>query len=418
MKYLIKQAKIIENGVKNPKKDILIENGKITQIENNIPATDGMRLIESKNLHVSIGWLDIGCQLTEPGHEEKETIESLIAAAKNGGYTGLATFPNTAPCLDNKGTLNYVKQQFDKSTIDYYPIAAFSKKCKGVELSEMVDLAQEGAVAYSDGMKSVEKGGTLLRGLQYVEKINKPIIHHPFDRDISQGAEVHEGIISTSMGLPGIPSIAETIVVKRDLDIVNYTDSKIIEHNISTDQAIKLIKSNKSNQVTCSVAAMNLLHTDESISGFDAAFKVMPPLRQEKDRKALVKGIVKDHIQYISSNHTPIEKEQKDVEFTNSKSGASTLDTLFASLNTFQDSIPLVKIIEKITVGPREALQIPIPKIAVGEIANLTLFDPNIKWEVSLDDIRSKSKNNPYIGQKLEGKVIGTINKKKISLNK
>lgn len=418
MKYLIKQAKIIENGEKKPKKDILIENGRITQIENTIEVTDDMRLIESKNLHVSTGWLDIGAQLNEPGHEEKETIESLIDAAKNGGYTGLATFPNSSPSIDTKGTLNFVKQQFEKSTVDYFPIAALSKKCKGEELSEMVDLSEAGAMAYSDGMKSIEKGGTLLRGLQYVEKLNKPVFHHPHDKDISQGAEVHEGLTSTSLGLPGIPAIAETIMIKRDMDIVHYTESKIVEHNISTDQSMKLIKNNKSDQVMCSVAAMNLIHVDDSIKGFDANYKVQPPLRQEKDRKALIKGILKDHILYISSNHTPVEKELKDVEFTNSSCGASTLDTVFSSLNTLQDSIPLTKLIEKLTDGPRQALQIPIPKITVGEIANLTLFDPSVTWEVSLENIKSKSKNNPYIGQKLEGKVIGTFNNKRISLNK
>lgn len=418
MKYLIKQAKIIENGVKKPRKDLLIENGKITQIEDHIAGVKGMCLIESKNLYVSVGWLDIGAQLNEPGHEEKETILSLINAAKNGGYTGLATFPNTSPTIDSKGTLNFVQQQFEKTTVDYYPIAAFSKGCKGEELSEMLDLEQAGAIAYSDGMQSIEKGGILLRGLQYVEKIKKPIIHHPHDKDISPGAEVHEGLVSTSLGLSGMPTIAETITIKRDLDIVNYTASRIVEHNISSDQSVKLIKNNKSKQVTCSVAAMNLLHTDESISSFDSTFKVIPPLRQESDRKALIKGVLKDHIQYISSNHTPIEKELKEVEFTNSKCGASTLDTVFSSLNTLQDGIPLVKLIEKLTDGPRQALQIPVPKIAVGEFANLTLFDPNTKWKVTPENIKSKSKNNPYIGLELEGKVIGTINNKKVNLNK
>ena len=414
MRYLIKKAKIVSVDKTSQRKDILIERGKISSIARNIE-DDKAIIIESKNLHVSLGFFDIGTFIGEPGLEEKETIESVSKSAANGGYTHLAPFPNLAPVADSKSTIQFIQQAFESSLIDVHPIGAVSKSCNGKDIAELIDMHKNGAIAFSDGSKSIQDTGLVLRALQYSKSINKVIIQHPNDKALSKDTYMHEGSISTSLGLPGNPSESEVLMVKRDLDLSKYAEAPICLHNISTKGSVDVIKKAKKDgiKIYCSTTCMNLNHTDESLSNFDPIYKVQPPLRSKEDKKSLIKAINKDIIDYISSNHQPVELEHKDLEFFRSSFGASTLDTVFSSLYTKTEAaISLNKLVEKLTVGPRNVLGIDIPKIEEGAIADLCVFDPSLNWVPSMSNIYSKSKNNPYLGEELQGKIIAVFNKK------
>ena len=418
MRYLIKKAKIVTPNKISQRRDILIDNGKIKSIGRSIE-DEKATIIESKNLHVSIGFCDVGTQIGEPGFEERETISTLITSASNGGYTAIAPFPNLAPVVDSKSTVKFIKSEFQNSIISVYPIGSVSKQCAGKDISEMVDMHHNGAIAFSDGNKSIQNTGVLLRALQYTKGINSLIIQHPNDKALSSGTAVHEGFVSTSLGLAGNPEESETIMAKRDIDLAVYAEAPICLHNISAGNTLSLIKKAKSKNpgIYASTSAMNLLHTDEDLETFDPMYKVEPPLRSASDRKALIKGVNNNLISYISSNHTPVELESKDLEFQRSTKGASTLDTVFSSLNTFLEDVDLSILINKLAYGGREVLGLAIPQIEEGEMANLCVFDPSSTWIVDRTNIYSKSKNNPYIGEELKGKIIAVFNNKKVNIH-
>jgi len=414
MRYLIKKAKIVTPEKISQRKDILIDNGKIKEIARSIEDNKAT-ILESKNMHVSIGWCDIGTQIGEPGFEERETIESIIRSATHGGYTALAPFPNLDPVVDSKSTIRFIKSEFESSAIDVHPIGAVSKLCQGKDISEMVDMHNSGAIAFSDGNKSIQNSGVVLRALQYTKSINSLIIQHPNDKSLSEGTEIHEGFVSTSLGLPGNPEESELIMAKRDVDLAHYAEAPICLHNISSGQTVDVLKKSKkkNDKIYASTSSMHLLHTDEDLETFDPMYKIQPPLRSREDRKALVKGINTDVLQYISSNHTPVELENKDLEFQRSKKGASTLDTVFSSLNTYLEEVDLKVLVKKLAYGSREVLGIRVPEIKEGELANICVFDPTSVWTVDQSKIYSKSKNNPYIGEELVGEVLAVFNNKK-----
>jgi dihydroorotase len=419
MKYLIKKARIVTPSSTSQRKDILIENGRIVKISKSI-SENKATIITSKNIHVCIGFCDIGTHIGEPGYEERETIQSISESAANGGYTCLAPFPNLNPVIDNKSSIRFLQTEFERSIVHIMPIGAISKNCEGENISEMMDMHHHGAIAFSDGMKSIQDTGLLLRTLLYTKATNSLVIHHPEDNALTSDAQMHEGQVSTSLGLSGNPEESEIIMVKRDIDLSNYAESKICLHNISSGSSIELIKKAKAkkNHLFCSVPFMNLLHSDEDLREFNTKFKVNPPLRTHHDKKLLIKGIINNTIDYIASNHTPIDLEHKDLEFYRSSFGASTLDTVFSSLLTVSDDkMTLNKIIEKLAYGSRHVLGISIPKIEENELAELCVFDPTLKWTVSSSKIFSKSKNNPYIGGELQGKILAIFNKKQIVIH-
>lgn len=415
MKYLLKDVKIVTPESISTPTDILIESGKFSKIAKNIKADDA-KIIESDSLHISIGWMDIGGLLTEPGHEEKETIATFIKSATNGGYTAVAPFPATNPPMDNKSTIQFVKDRFRNSLVDFYPIASATEKGEGRDISEMQDLHTEGIVAFTDGRNEISDSGTLQRTLLYAKQTKKPVINMAMEKQLALDGMVHEGVQSTSLGLEGIPDIAELAAVKKDIDIAHYTEGDLILHNISSAESIAHIK--KNSFVRYSIAAMNLTHDESAISNFEPNFKVRPPLRSKKDRKRLVKAVAKGRASFISSNHCPVDAESKDLDFVQSAYGASTMDTVYSSLTTYcKKDLTVSNIINGIAFGPRKTLQIEIPEIKEGEVANCTVFDPSISWTVEKKHILSKSKNNPYIGDKLTGKVIAVFNNRKAFLS-
>ena len=420
MKVLLKNAKVFNPGTSYHGKrfDIQINKGKIEKIAKGL-SPDGYREIKSKNLCVSPGWLDLGAQVFDPGFEHREDIQSLSKAAAKGGFTALAPFPNTQPVLDNKSGVQYLINRAKEEMVDFYPLGAITAGCGGMEITEMYDMREAGAIAFSDGKASIQHSGVLLRALQYVKAFDGVIINKPQDETLSAKGQMHEGSISTVLGMKGIPDVAEVIQVQRDISILEYAESRLHLAHLSAKDSISLVKKAKKQglKVTASTPVMNLFYEDTDLETFETNLKVSPPLRNKKDQKALKKGLAEGIIDFIASNHTPLEPELKDLEFPYAKPGAVTLEFTFALANTAtQDFLSTEELVDKFVSGARKVLNLPIPTIEEGSLANLTVFDPDVFWTANSKDIVSKSKNSPMPGLELKGKVLGIINKGKTNL--
>lgn len=413
MSLLIKNAKIIhpKSSVHNTVKDILIKNGVIEKIASRI-SDPKAKVVSSPNLHVSIGWMDLGTYCSEPGFEHRETLENLSEVAAAGGYTALAIMPNTNPPLDNKSGLNYILNSTANHLVDYHPIAAVSKNIQGHEITEMMDLSENGAAAFSDGHQSIESNGLILRSLEYVKSFNGLIINQPNDKSLSHGNCVHEGETSTTLGIKASPSLSETLILERDLQLVEYAQSKILVHLISSKESVDILKNKKTSNIFSSVPYLNLCLEESEISEFNANAKVCPPLRSSDDRKRLVEGIKKGTLDIIASNHTPIEEDLKKKEFVYAESGALGLQTVFPALNTFATSLNLSTIIKALAINPRKVLGIEIPDIQVGQKANLTVFDTEQIWTLDSKSNISTCSNSPFWEKELKGQILACINGK------
>jgi dihydroorotase len=391
--------------------DILIENGNIKQLSTKLKCPSDATRIEGEGTFTSVGYMDIGVQACDPGFEHREDLLSALEAAAVGGFTAIAIQPNTQPVIHSKSEIAYAKNKAAAQLVSLEVIGALSHDCKGEEISEMFDMHHAGAVAFSDGEKSIKHSGIMLRALQYVKAFNGLIMNHPFDKSIAQGGQMHEGIMSTSLGMKGIPSISEEMMLLRDLSLLAYTDSRLHVANISTARSVALIREAKAKglKVTASVAAINLSFDDSALADFNTFLKVQPPLREASDIIALREGLADGTIDYICSNHTPHDEETKNLEYPYATFGASGLETAFAVSHTFS-SLSSMQLVEKWAINPRKILNLPIPTIEVGTVANLTIFDTNTTWNVGKEDIKSKSLNNPFIGQSLKGQVIAIFN--------
>ncbi len=413
MRVLIKKGTVLDpNSPHNGKQvDLLIEDGVIQKIQTTIEAPKA-EVLDATNCHISIGWLDIGTHIGDPGYEQREDMQSLAAAAAAGGYTAIASLPNTSPMVHSKSEVLYLKNNATTELVDILPIGAISKDCAGKDLAELYDMQQVGAVAFSDGEHSVLHSGLLLRALDYSKAFDGLIINHPHDPSLIPGGQMHEGSVSTSMGLRGIPSISEVMMLERDIQLLDYSQSKLHVLNISTAKAVELVRQAKARglNITASVPAMNLTYTDEALQGFDVNYKVLPPLRDEHERAALEAGLQDGTIDCITSNHRPLEPEAKHLEFPNADFGVISLETTFALLHTKQ-ILSLAQLVEKLAQHPRKVLNLEMPNIQAGNLANLTIFNTHLQWTYTADTIQSRSKNTPFIGKDFKGKVIAVLNK-------
>lgn len=418
MSILIKNATIIYPGheLHNSKKDILIKNGVIEKIANRI-SSKASKVIESKKLHVSPGWLDIGATSGEPGFEHRESLESLSKTAASGGYTALAIFPNTNPVIDNRSSVQYILNATAEHLVDHYPIAAISKNCQGTEITEMIDMKQHGAIAFSDGLHSLSSSGLMMRALDYVKSVDSLIIHHPQDTTLANDNQIHEGQVSTELGLKGNPNISELITLERDIQLCRYTSSKLLSYNVSTKESVAKLKGLNKEGISASVSYLNLCKTDTALYEFDTNMKTIPPLRSEEDKKALVAGVKAATIQVISSNHHPLEEEAKKKEYTYAEAGATGLQTCYSGLNSYAQDVSADKIVRCLAINPRKVLGLSPVGFAAGEKAEMTLFDPQAEWTLETKTNTSKSKNSPFWNQTLKGKVIGVVNGKKSHFN-
>lgn len=411
---LLKQVQVIDNrsSWNGQTVDIYIKDGKIDAVGQNLEVA-AAKVIEGNGISVSIGWFDLGTQVGDPGFEHKEDVFSVSKAAATGGFTAIACLPNTHPTIHSKSEVLYIKNRTRGNIVDFYPIGAISEDCKGKDIAELFDMHHHGAVAFSDGRKSVQNNGLMLRALLYAKPFDGLIINHPHDKDIASKGTVHEGVMSTSLGMKGIPSLAEEMMIQRDLHLVEYAETKLHFANISTKGSVELIRNAKAKglKVTASVNPMNLYFTDEVLVDFESNYKVIPPLRAESDRQALIEGLKDGTIDLIETHHVPQEIENKNLEFAYADYGVIMLETAFAVIQAaLKDTFSTAEIIEKITIAPRELLKLELPTIEVGSTANLTLFNAEEKWIFEANKIQSKSKNSPFIGQELTGKVLGIVN--------
>ena len=417
MKILIQQAKIIDPGGEHHKKklDVLLKNGKVESIDKQID-TEADLCLKGKKLYLSPGWIDLGVQIGDPGYEHREDIESVSAAAAAGGYSTLLSWPNTNPVVDSKSNVRYVRKQSAGQLVEIYPIGAITNQCNGKDITEMIDMQRAGAVAFSDGDHSLQSAGLMLRALQYVKSFGGVVINHPFEQNIEPGGQMHEGVVSTSLGMKGIPNLSEEIMARRDIYLAEYTGSRLHIANVSSAGTVALIREAKEKglAVSASVPVLNLLFNDEKLKGFEGNYKVMPPLRSETDRLALIAGIKDGTIDVISSHHTPLEEEQKKLEFPYAGFGITSLETAFGAMMThLKKEIPLPKLVNCISRKPRQIFGLPEAHLKVGRIADVTVFDLQPEWTYTRDSIRSRSFNSPFIGQKFRGKVMAVINNRK-----
>lgn len=414
MNLLIKSATILDPGSPFHQQvaDILIKNGVISRIAEDIEADAD--LVDGEGKYVSPGFFDLNCNIGELGLETKEDMRTGTRAAAAGGFTGVAMMPNTVPPVHSKAEIEYLLNRAKGNLVDVYPLGTISHKREGKDLAEMYDMYLSGAKAFTDGNRPVQDAGLMERALLYAQGFDALVFSYPEDTAIAGKAKVNEGEISTLLGMKGIPSLAEELMIARDLYLAEYTVSKIHFSTISTARSVELIREAKRKglEVTCDVAAHHLVLTDEALLGFDSQYKVKPPLRTKDDVKALIKGLKDGTIDAIVSQHTPHEIEFKDVEFEVAEYGIIGFQTTLAL--ALLSGLPVELLVEKLSINPREILGVEVPVIAEGEKANVVLFDINASWEYNSKNNLSKSINSPFVGQNLKGKVLLTYNNQQI----
>lgn len=417
MNILLKSAKIVcpENKELHLKKrDILIKKGTIEKVGASLEAPSGAKIVDLPNLHVSLGWLDTGVSFGEPGFEERETIANGLKVAAKSGFTDILLYPNTHPIPDTSSDIVFLKERGLNKSTRLHPLGALTRNSEGVDLAELFDMHNAGAVAFYDFKKEISNSNLLKIALLYAQNFGGLIYSFPQDNNIKGHGIAHEGEVSTTLGLKGIPALAEELQVARDLYILEYTGGKLHIPTISTAGSVKLVANAKKKglDVSCSVAIHNLFFTDETLTGFDTHFKVSPPLREKSDVKALLKGLKEGTIDYVTSDHIPIDIEHKRVEFDNAMDGSIGLESAFGALN------PLMGMEESIALLTKghQRFGLEIPKIKEGDKACLTLFNPDETFIFSDSNILSTSKNSMYLNAELKGKVYGVINNDQITL--
>ena len=419
MQLLLKKVTILSPTSKYhlKKKDILIKNGLIEKIADSINEKV-KTVIDEKNVYVSIGFMDLFADFCEPGYEHNDTIATGMKASLAGGFTDICLLPNTNPIIQNRSTIESIKSKSD--LVNLLPLGAVSKNTEGKDLAEMYDMKQGGAIAFTDGKKTIQDAGLLLKALQYIKTFDGVIIEIPENTSISKHGLMHEGIASTKLGMPGKPAISEYIAIQQSLELVSYTNSKIHFTGISTKKSIEIIKQAKKQglQVTCSVTPYHLLYTDADLETYDSLYKVNPPLRTDEDRKALLKAVEDGVVDSIASHHFPQDWDSKTKEFEYAKNGMITLQTMLPSLLKASSKITLEKWISLLTEKPREILSLPMPIIEEKQPACLTVFNPTEKWNFNTTNNESLSANSPLLNSELIGKIICVINNNQFSMIK
>ena len=418
MNTLLKSATIINpsSAYHQQQKDILIVNGNITKIADTITPNSEDTVVSLKNLHISMGWFDTSVSFGEPGFEERETIKNGLNVAAKSGFTAVAINANTNPVIDNKSAVEFLINKSSGFATKLYPIGALTQESKGIDMAELYDMQQSGAIAFADYNSPIENDNLLKVALQYAQNFDGRIFSFPKNSSIAGEGIVNEGINSTRLGLKGIPALAEHLQIARDLFLLEYTGGKLHIPTISTKKSVSLIQEAKKKglDISCSVAAHHLLLTDDELPGFDSKYKVTPPLRTNEDIKALRKGVTSGVIDIITSDHNPIDIENKKVEFSNAKDGTIGLESLFGAVNSALDPTDFI---ETITCKPRKIFNITIPKIEEGSQADITLFNPEGNHIFSLTDVLSTSKNSIFIDKKLKGKAYGIFANNQLILN-
>jgi dihydroorotase len=414
MNLLVKGITIVDpNSEFNQQScDVRIEQGKITVISKQLDHAKNEEIFEGKDLMISPGFFDLNCMIGDPGLETKEDMETGTAAAKAGGFTGIAVLPTTKPIVHSKGEVAYILNQAKNNLVNVYPIGAISKDLEGKELAELFDMQSAGAVAFSDGGKAIADDGFVSRALQYCLGFGGLLMLFPENKAIAGKAQVNESRNNVLLGMKGIPALAEEMQVSRDIFLASYHDAPIHISTVSTAGAVALIRKAKKEgvKITCDVAAHQLVFTEELLNDFDSNYKVKPPLRGKADQKALIAGLKDGTIDAISSQHRPHEIEFKDVEFEIASFGIISLQTVLPLL--VQAGLSASLIVEKLSINPRKLLNLPVPTIEVGAEANFVGYSLGQEWVYDATTNASRSKNSPLLGKRLKGKVQIVYNNK------
>jgi len=415
MKLLLQSVRIVYPGGKIDKKevDIGIEGKKIKVIGSGIDPSGYDEVFSHKGAYVSIGWFDMKANFRDPGDETKETLDSGIRAAAQGGFTGVVLMPSTNPPVQTKSDVEYLKSRSKGGIVSIHPAGSLSIGREGKDITEMFDMKQAGAVAFTDDRRPVTDSGLLLRAMQYAGNVGSLIISYADDKSISGKGHVNEGLSSTIAGMKGMPSFAEELMINRDIKICEYTGGRIHFSTLSTRSAVEMIRNARKRglPVTAEVSAHQLMFDDSVITDYDTNYKVKPPFRSKDDIEALVEGLMDGTIDVICSDHSPQNEESKTVEFDFAAFGISGIETAFATANTVASKkIGLERLVDAFTVAPRKILNLEIPSISENSVAELTIFDPEMEWVPEKGSLKTKSKNNPLIGKKLRGKALAVYN--------
>ena len=414
MIVLIRAAKVVDPNSKYHNKvvDILIKKGIIQDIGKNLTVPKDADIIEEKGLHVSPGLFDLHVNFGDPGFEWKEDMQTGMLAAAKGGFTGVLCMPSTLPAIDTKSQVEYIQKMSTGNVVNVHPAGSITKNLKGQELTEMFDMNRSGALAFTDDKNSIQHAGVMKLALLYAKNFGGIIMNQANDKSISKDGQMNEGVTSTLLGLKGIPSLAEDLMIARDIKLAEYTEGRLHFSCISTARSVELIRAAKKQglKITADVAIHNLVLDETLCKGFDTRYKVNPALRTQKDIKELLKGLKDGTIDAICTDHTPQDIEHKKIEFDNAEFGMIGLQTAFSLACQLEQEIGLEGIIDKMAINPRKILGIEAPEVNIEKAANLCLFNPSTEWTLEEKDIVSKSKNTPFVGKTLKGKIVGVVN--------
>jgi dihydroorotase len=417
---LLKKALILDPSSPYDKKtkDILIDNGQISKISDQIKSNSNYEVIKLPDLHVSPGWMDASVSFGEPGFEERETLQNGCLTAAKSGFTGIALNLETQPVGDNQSTVSFVLNTSASFGCDVFPIANLTKGGKGEALAELFDLQSAGAIAFGDYMSPIENDLLMKIAIQYAQNIDALLLSFPKNKSISGSGLVNESAQSIQLGLKSEPNLSETLQISRDLHLLEYTGGKLHFPTISTKESVDLIRTAKVKglDVSCSVSVHHLYFDDRELLNFDSNTKVSPPLRTKEDRLALLEALKDGTIDFVVSDHRPMEIESKKVAYNEAAYGTLGLESAFEALNSIEE-ISLDLLLKKITIDPRNRLNLENPSIKEGSAANISLFNPNKESRVfDKNSILSSNTNSIFLGEKLKGSVYGSINKSCLNL--
>ena len=420
MTILLRQVKIADtnspfNGLV---KDILVQDQQIISITDQYKGKAD-QIIECKHTNICPGFVDPFVHFCDPGMENRENLQSGAAAASVGGFTTVFVIPNTNPVIDTKSQVTYIHQHTQELPIHILPLGAISKKIEGKDLAEMIDMHSNGAIAFTDGLHPVQSTLLFLKALQYVKAFDGVVIQMPIDKSLGSLGLMNEGILSTQLGLPGIPAIAEELMIHRDIELVKYTQSKLHITSVSTAKGIALIAAAKKEglPISCSVTPYHLFFTEEDIKDYNTLLKVFPPLRSKEDQKALIKAVENGIVDCISSHHMPQDWDGKNIEFENAKAGMASIETSFSAVKQKIPSLSENKLAELFSINARQIFNLPSMTIEEGAAAEFTLFNTQASTCLSKEHSKSKSANSPFWDLTLQGKIMGSYVKGKLLLH-
>lgn len=401
-----------------------IQDGTITAMGADLEAGDQEQIYDAGGAYVSPGWMDMHVHLREPGYEHKETIETGCQSAAFGGFTEVACMPNTNPPIHTRDVVEFIKSKSEKLPVEVHPIGCVSKDRAGKAIAEMADMQQGGAVAFSDDGDPVSNAQLMRVALEYSSMLGMPIINHEEDLKLSRPGHMHEGQVSTRLGLDGTPGIAEEVMIARDILLAGFTGGHIHVAHISTAGAVELVRRAKADgiNITTEVCAHHFDLTDEEIERqhFDTSFKMHPPLRTRKDVEAMIEGLADGTIDAICTDHAPHAIEEKEVEFIYAPNGIIGLETAWPVTvrRLLQPGVmKLREVLDKLVVNPRQILNIEVPVLKEGAAANLTIFNTDEQWTYRERHVRSKSINSPYLDTQMTGRALAIYNKGKFVEN-